>query len=751
MPPPWPPGQGPNSGPDPNFGARIALGPYSNNVFGDGTGADWFTPNWQPTTEKFEELSIWVMNQKPAHVHALGDMFVRAAQLLRELESNVRARSMSLFSEQWTRGEARDSFMVKGPGQLLAYLQDWATQQAWNIDAMYDLVEPIQKSQTDMQALINRHGPEVKAAGTATVSDNMELGQKIEYGGTSVSTARRELDETLAARETAKREEFDRAAREIVRVLAGAYANEFNKMTRGVGAPYVEPNVIMASPGQQWPSIPAVGAPNISGPGVGAPNVAKPPTAPNVTAPNVQRLATTAPNVTAPVLQEVPTARTVTTVPTAPQVPAPTVGPPPGAPVLPPIPGGPGVGGRNIPSALTAPNINGVPGAGAFDPRTMPTGLTAPNINAVPGAGAGVTAPGVNPGMMPPGAGRGVSRGVLGRPGQAPGGVLPPPGAGLGRRGSTFGRQRPGVRSPAADYTGTGAVGARGAQTPGVMPPPGVGTGRRQGPGMPVTRSGGPGAVPDAFNSGSMPPPVAPVLGRQNRGGQPGQHGLYTGPQGGRGAFAPPSATPPVLNAQSRAGGSMLPPPASLTQQHRRRAAGREGLGGPGGLGAPGGGTPVPPGGFAAGRRTAGRYTGQPAPNLVGNPDWLAETTQESAPSTAPVLRNQMATPEPGALPPMMPPMPGANAPVIRQAPGARPAPARGTAAAQGGRPGAARPARSGPSEAELARRSREAQHQPEARPGEDAAFTVQTPGGPVVGSTPARPEEAPRPTVGNT
>jgi hypothetical protein len=155
------------------------------------------------------------------------------------------------------------------------------------------------------------------------------------------------------------------------------------------------------------------------------------------------------------------------------------------------------------------------------------------------------------------------------------------------------------------------------------------------------------------------------------------------------------------------------------------------------------------PGGMSSSRR-GGRYTDSPGPNLVGNPDWLTETGPDESASTAPVLRNQMAaspeTGEAGWMPP-----PGSASQVRNQSSRAA---VRQAAAQNRSRPGGRRGEQS---ETELARRTREVDHHgrstaetEEVRAGEEA-FTVQTPGGSVVGGTQAVQEEAPRPTIGNT
>jgi hypothetical protein len=154
---------------------------------------------------------------------------------------------------------------------------------------------------------------------------------------------------------------------------------------------------------------------------------------------------------------------------------------------------------------------------------------------------------------------------------------------------------------------------------------------------------------------------------------------------------------------------------------------------------------PLLPGGIPPGRRPGDRRAGRSAPNLVGNPGWMAETGPADTASTAPVLRNQVgahpdaAGPGPGM---MLATQPGATAPVLgRSREAVRRAMARNRT-----RPGAQRQA---PDETELMRRAREDHFgrgdAPPAREGEEA-FTVQTPGGAVVGGAElATPEPAPR------
>jgi hypothetical protein len=244
-----------------------------------------------------------------------------------------------------------------------------------------------------------------------------------------------------------------------------------------------------------------------------------------------------------------------------------------------------------------------------------------------------------------------------------------------------------------------------------MLPPGAPGGRRRQAGGMPAGR--GPLDVPEAFSRGSMPPPVSPVLGRPAERRRTDQQ---VTPTGMRGNFAPPVATPPVLDASMGRPGGMSLPPGGIPPQRSRRDR---------------------------------RASGTPA-SLVGNPGWLAETGPDAAASTAPVLRNQVTAPNTAAGTAAVPPsQPGATSPVLGRS---------REAVRRAMEQNRTRPGRR-PADEDLARRTVEADHlgrpvaetAPPPREGEEA-FTVQTPGGPVVGNTgPAEPEPPPKPLIGNS
>jgi hypothetical protein len=716
---------------DNNWGARVDEADTNNGVFGAGYGSEgyWFAPvPYKYSDHRIFELRTWVMNQQPAHISALADQFHNAHVLLTELDRSVRAPSERLYSETWTNSNARDSFMQRGPGRVLAYISDWEDQIMRSETALRMIVEPIRTSQTRMEILWNEYQSKVAQAGdpnNLSFGDqwdaaNIGVGDYLLGGvplvGWKLANNEGGQKEILAQRVQAVMDEYDQKARDLVDELSNAYLDAMTYMSTGVGASYEPPNVVMVPPGQEFPMPPAI--PNIPAAFTGTV-----PAMPNVAPPPALGLAPLPP-MTGVVPPAAPAVPTVPVAPTAPGLPNGPNAVPPTAPNLPAVPNT-----GNLPGGAPGLNPGLLPGA---LPGALPAGFGAPNPGFQPGTlpVSAVPRPAGFNGVAPPPLGKGLNKGVLRKPGAAPGlGMAPPPAAGGPKRrraaqGST-------LRSPAANYTATGAPGVPGMPgAAGMLPPGAAQNRRRQASGVAGPAAPGPTGVPDAFAQGTMPPPVAPVLGRpapRRREERPAQPGLT------RGTFAAPHAAPPVLDARTAGGPGQ--------RRSRRDAAS--------GAGAPGQpGMPLLPGGIPPGRRPGGRRAKDSGPNLVGNPDWMAETGPDETASTAPVLRNQVGT-HPDATAAgagmMVPTQPGATAPVLGRSREA----VRRAMAQNRTRPGVQRQA---PEENELMRRAREDYFTQgdtvAAREGEEA-FTVQTPGGAVVGGVElSTPEPAPRPST---
>jgi hypothetical protein len=548
-------------------------------------------PGWQNYNASglgIAELHTWVSNQKPAEISVLADQFQRSYDLLVDLETEVRGQSQSLYTEKWTDGKARDAFMSKGPGAVLAYVQDWQQQLIYNVTALRSLVGPITTSQHDMDDLWARYGPAIHAAGSENMisfSDRIENGLPL----VNIGINQGPVKQFLLDRVQKAQDEFDKQARQIVETLKGAYHDAYMTMNSAVGHTYTPPNVMMSAPGEMTPYT-LLGAPGAPGAPGGPPVSVAPNPAPPPSSAPPPALPPTALAVTAPAPGGPPGAN-----PGAP--PGANPGAPPGAnPGLPPgaNPGLPPGANPGLPPGLPPGANPGLP-PGA-NPGLPPGGLPGGLPGAIPGLGTG-TGPGLNPGLppgasglnpsptgnygltTPPAAPPGLSGGVLSRaPTPAPN--LPPPVPNLSRR------RRPGdpatLRSRAA-YIATPNEDIAGASgmpsgSGSLMPPSpqGLDNRRRRDATQPAAFGGNPGGVPGAgfagpggARGGVLPPPSPQGLNRrqQRRGSQPAGFGGAPGslPSGSRLPGGVPGA------GQGGYGGSSIPPPGAPPGQARRR------------------------------------------------------------------------------------------------------------------------------------------------------------------------------------
>src|SRR5689334_8462737 len=112
-----------------NWGGTVAGADTDNGVFGGAyeDGELWFSPPDYRNDEKYTLLLLkpWIMNLRPGSISALADKFHNAYTQLGDLAATVRTPSTALYTEGWTQAVARDSFMRRGPGTVLAYLEDW--------------------------------------------------------------------------------------------------------------------------------------------------------------------------------------------------------------------------------------------------------------------------------------------------------------------------------------------------------------------------------------------------------------------------------------------------------------------------------------------------------------------------------------------------------------------------------------------------------------------------------------------------
>jgi hypothetical protein len=411
--------------------------------------------------------------------------------------------------------------------------------------------------------------------------------------------------------------------------------------------------------------------------------------------------------------------------PPPPPPPAPPLPPPPPAPPSPPVGLAGGPPGLAPPVAPPAPPP-GLPG-GAPAPPVLPV------VPSLPGGGPG-SGPGGAPGMPNintsnlstfPGGAPPVAPSVIGA--SNPGGPPLAPPLGGGAKPNT--KKKPG--SPGVLRNTANGPGAP-------LTPPGAGAGKRR-----EDQTGRPPGTSQLDNQSAFGGPPAgtspPVVGRQSER----RHGKASGKPGDLSATGlgtpPPGATAPVLGGRK--------------STKRGSTGGQPGIGGM-----------TPPGG---GYRGPGSQSGgqvNPGGPVMDGAEWLEHGDAVTPPPAAPVVGNRARDPETAAGVPSWTeefggePAAGGTSPVLGRAAARRAADAE-RRRARGGRRGritdgalsARRGARDQAARERIARELEYSQADGAPVPvSDEAAFSVETPGGTVLANQPERAGEAePKPTLG--
>jgi hypothetical protein len=418
-----------------------------------------------------EEIYQQIMNQHPEDISVLADQWVNAYNLLDSVKQQLLEQSTTLYNEYWRSAQARDAFMLMGPGQALAYLDEWMDSVSNNVQALRALVTIAENSREEMRRLWGRYEDAVAAAEDISVGDWFRSARHASwwFGAPDGSDGTRE--EAMQQVNEA-RERYNREAQELAERIAEEYMTYFGTINSGHGPPFYEMDAVLNVPGHQ--PLPSLG---------GMPG-APPPAAPPAAAP-VSALAPVPVGLPGAAPPAPPVNEWVPVAPTAREVVVPAVGTVPEAPAM-------------TGDAPGLPAVAAVPGVPA------PTG--APVAARRPPA-----APGAGPARGPAGpAGAGLRDGVLQGRGA---GSLP---AAPAKPATRAGTPPPGARSTGTEPPPGRTIG----RTPG-GPPAARGQGRSPG-GTPSAAQPGPnGASPAGVDEAFTRPPVStapPVL----RGRQPG-------------------------------------------------------------------------------------------------------------------------------------------------------------------------------------------------------------------------------------
>ncbi len=688
------------------------------------------------THDNIERVYERIMAQKSGNAAKAAGAWGRLHNLLIGMQDTVRKHTDALRDGgsvgkdpkdhygAW-RSPAADAFFARGPGATMKSLGDWAAAAAANQTGLSALADVIDRYQKEMDGLYKQYLAALRAAEAAwdnilhdpKLSPNGGLGSAGEKpreffidilkkvrngdleGGVNPANPGAAMGHPLGVEEQiwaaiGGNTNWNAKAFDLEYRMAQEYYHTIvNKLGEGHSTRYEGPtNATTVDPKTATDALKNYLAGQLGGPGgggLGVPSFGVPP-------------APAMPTFTAPVVPPLPT---------------PDFGKQLGTAEVPDLPKVPGLPGAPAPGTL--PAVAGLP-PGVVVPPVVPPAL----------GQLAKDAGGLNPSLKSPTSlPNGLFSGVPGANGPLPTGVLNGP--------ASLANQPPLLPPAAGKLSGTdknagpklqqGILGA-GTVVPGapdvgevdnlagnpLLPPPAGKLGQNT-PAAPLgpTSTG----LVEAFTADPSVPTAPPVLARRPPVADPS--GLYLGPRADPTAAAPsaapPGTTPPVL-ARPRADAE-LPPP-------------------------------VTPAGERQPAQTAPGY-----PALPGDSAWVTQPGADVPPVSAPVLDGSARAARAAAADGwrenfVAPPgQPGASAPVLGRPPGGTAQPGGVPSARPGGRP----------PELSERRLDRAEQVTPTVNEeyeapvvSDEAAFTVQTPGGPVLANAPRQEFEVePKPTLG--
>ena len=251
---------------DPNYG----YSPYSGQLhYGQHPSSD------EPFTSKagegnsltIELVRSKIYNMHPERIAALADQWQNAWTLLENVRSYVLRESTLLHDKHWNSPKARDAFLMKGPGEALAYLEVWMEATLKNSTALRHLVHIAQDARRDIDNLVAEYEQKLKEAQKVDLAGRLsEWFDTDRYLNTTWSDAekwqvKQQVDEVTQT--------YQRKAQELAYRVGNQHYEYTSTVIAGVGPPYRPMNAVLNTPG-------APALPNLPGP-PGATALAPPP------------------------------------------------------------------------------------------------------------------------------------------------------------------------------------------------------------------------------------------------------------------------------------------------------------------------------------------------------------------------------------------------------------------------------------------------------------------------------------------
>jgi hypothetical protein len=236
-----------------------------------GSDLDFTEPASDENVRTIETIYAQIMNQHPEDISALADQWQNAHNLLASIRQQLLDASNRLYDKAWRSAEARDAFMKKGPGETLAYLDEWMTATLNNTAALRAQVGIVTQARSNMDKLWTEYQAAVDDAKFASTGRRFWEGFK--SGGTLFIY---DGEAGIQAAETEdvqkKHSEFNRRAQELAYQVANQYLETYSTLNGGHGPPFVPTNAVLNAIGHPPVRIIYTRAPGFAYPAVGSPH-----------------------------------------------------------------------------------------------------------------------------------------------------------------------------------------------------------------------------------------------------------------------------------------------------------------------------------------------------------------------------------------------------------------------------------------------------------------------------------------------
>ena len=182
----------------------------------------------------------------------LADQWINAYNLLASIRQQLLDQSTTLYNEHWRSAEARDAFMRVGPGETLAYLDEWMDAASNNVSALRAMVTIAENSREQMRHMWNRYKDAIAAAEDISVGDWFRSARHASWWFGSWDGSDGTREEAIQQVNDA-RAQFNREAQGLAERVGDEYMTYFGTISSGHGPLFYEMDAVLNAPGHEPP------------------------------------------------------------------------------------------------------------------------------------------------------------------------------------------------------------------------------------------------------------------------------------------------------------------------------------------------------------------------------------------------------------------------------------------------------------------------------------------------------------------